>query len=336
MKRREKKMILIIGGLLGLFFLGFGLRAFITKPLREIDKRIAAARAGLSKIQTERRNYFAAEDRMKAYTLRAFADTVDQASAQSGEMLTRLILRSGLEESDFTRLPLGPRKLRGASEIGWSVQGDGSLVDVLDLLFLLQESPYVHRLENLTVSTADVVGTVKVRFRYLTLVFDPAPDVQRKELAPKFTLESPERHLYNGIVSRDLLRPYIKRPPAVAALPSPAAPGAAATAPRPGTPQGPETFKVVSLSEWMGQPEVHVRDLVQQKTFRYRPGDQLAGGTVVCVDYRPLQANALLRSDSRVIIKIGTDYWSIERGKTLADKRKLSAEELPEQIAKVK
>jgi hypothetical protein len=35
-------------------------------------------------------------------------------------------------------------------------------------------------------------------------------------------------------------------------------------------------------------------------------------------------------------LKIGNEYWAIERGKTLADKRKLSPAELPEQIAKAK
>ncbi|HXJ55452.1 MAG TPA: hypothetical protein VNM37_13480 [Candidatus Dormibacteraeota bacterium] len=335
MNARERTLLIAVGALVGALGAGFGLRALITKPLREIDQKIATARNKLQKIQNDRRAYFSAEDRLKAYALRTFADTVDQASGLSGEMLTRQILRSGLQESDFTRLPVGPRKLRGASEIGWSVQGDGPLADVLDLLFLLQESPHVSRLENLSLSTGEGPGLVKVRFRYLTLVLDPGPDVERKELPPKYTLESPQRHLYNGIVSRDLLRPYIKRLP-VPAIPIPGQPSPGSSPGRPGTPPGPESFKIVSLSEWMGQPEVHVRDLTQQKTQRYRPGDPLAGGTVVCVDYRPLQAGPFLRSDSRVILKIGNEFWAIERGKTLADKRKLAAGELPEQLAKVK
>src|SRR5262245_35451572 len=168
-------------------------------------------------------------------------------------MLTRQILQSGLQEADFTRLPVGPRKLRGASEIGWSVQGDGPLADVLDLLFLLQESPYEHRIENLTLATGEGPGLVKIRFRFLTLVLDPTPEVERKELVPKFTLESPERHLYNGIMSRDILRPYIKRlpPPPPPGTPPAGVPSSA----RPGAPPGPESLRVVSLSEWMGQQE---------------------------------------------------------------------------------
>lgn len=336
MNKREKIMAAVVGGIAAVFLVGFGVRAVLVKPLKQIDKRIAASRERIAKIQTERRAYFAAEDQMKASTLRTFADTVDQASAQSGELLTRHILRSGLHEDEFTRLPIGPRKLRGAQEIGWSVQGEGPLADVVDLLFVLQESPQLHRLDGVTVTDGEFPGLVKVRFRYLTLVIDPAPDVQRKELAAKYTLDSPQRHIFDGIVTRDILRPYIKRSPP----PPPVAPGSppGSAPPKPGSPAGPETFRVVSLSEWMGQPEVHVRDLTAQRTARYKPGDAFAGGTLVCVDYRPLPmpGNSLLRSDSRVIVRIGTEYWAIERGKTLADKHKLAPEQLPAELAQAK
>ena len=331
MNRREKILATTVGGVLALGLLIYVVRGVLLAPLKELDKRTAVVREKLAKIQADRRAYFAAEDRLKAITARSFADTVDQASAKSGEMLTQQILATGLEESDFTRLPLGPRKLRGASEIGWNVQGDGPLTNVVNLLFLLNSSPWLHRTENLVVANGDAPANVRVRFRYMTLVLEPAPDVVRTNLVPTLTLESPERHLLNSIVSRDLLRPYIKRAPAPVAPGQPARPPA-----KSGVPPGPESFRIVSLSEWQGQPEVHVRDLAAQKTVRYRPGDELAGGTIVLVDYRPLPlpGNSLLQSFSRLILKIGPEYWAIERGQTLADKRKLSPSELPPQLAK--
>ena len=339
MNRREKILAGVVGGIVGLLVLGLGVRSVILSPLREIDKRIATSRERLAKIQNERRTCFAAEDRMKTTTLRTFADSLDQASAKSGELLTKHILKSGLHEDEFTRLPVGPRKLRGAQEIGWSVQGEGPLNDVVDLLFVLQESPHVHRLDGITVTIGEVPGMVKVSFRYLTLVLDPAPDVQRKELVAAYTLESAQRHIFDGIVTRDLLRPYIKRPPPPPPPPPPVAPGSPpGTTPPPGSPPGPETFRIVSLSEWMGQPEVHVRDLTAQKTLRYKPGEPFAGGTLACVDYRPLPmpGNAFLRSDSRVIVRIGNEYWAIERGRTLAEKHKLTPDQLPAALAKAK
>jgi hypothetical protein len=73
---------------------------------------------------------------------------------------------------------------------------------------------------------------------------------------------------------------------------------------------------------------------VNQKTLRYKPGDSFAGGTIVMVDYRPMAmpGNEALKSFSRVIVKVGSEFWAIERGKTLADKYQLKAEQVPPQL----
>jgi hypothetical protein len=327
--RREKILALAVGGVVVVLGAGLGARALLLKPLKEIDRRTAGLREKLDKIKTERRTYFAEEERMKQVAQRMFSEDLDQASARSGEMLTQYILQSGLQESDFTRLPVGPRKLRGASEIGWSVQGEGPLKDVIDLLFLLRASPYVNRLENIFLGTGESAGVVRVRFKYLTVVLNPAPAADPIDLTPKFTLESNERHAYDALIARDLLRPYIKRPPP----PAQVAAGGGTHLP-PGTPPGPETFKIVSLSEWQGQPEVHVLDLTSLRTFRYKPGETLAGGTIVMVDYRPMPmpGREIVQSESRVILRLGDDFWAIERGRTLADKRKLTGNQVPQEL----
>lgn len=324
MNRREIILAGTIGGLVALLLIGWSIRSLFLVPLRDLDRRAADLREKLNKIQTERRNFFAAEDRLKALAPRTFSDAPDPAIARSGEMLTRLISRSGLDGSEFTRLPISPRNLRGASEVGWSVQGAGALPRVVDLLFSAQESPYLHRVENLAITVGEGPAHVHISFRYLTLVLDPSPDVARPDLPDRLALDSPERRLLDGIIQRDLLRPYIRRPPSPPE--NPAAKPAA-----PGPPPGPETLKIVSLSEWNGKPEVHVRDLTAQKTLRYQPGEAFAGGTLVTVDYRslPLPGNSLLQSSSRAILKIGNTFWAIERGQTLADKRKLESKDLP-------
>lgn len=333
MSKRERILALAILAIILVFAGGFGVRAVWMKPLKELDRKTAADRAKLDKLLNERRAYFAAEELVKGFAQRAFSDEVDQASAKSGEMLTKMILQSRLPESDFSRLPVGPRKLAGANEIGWSVQGEGKLQRVIDVMFLLQESPHLHRLDGLVLSPGDKPGDVRVRFRYLTLVMDPAPIVDPIDLTPKYTLESPERIIYNTIVTRDILRPYIKRQPA----PRPGSPPQPGSPPAPGTGPGPEGFRIVSLSEWMGEPEIHVRDNINQRTLRYKPGDNLAGGTIAMVDYRrmPMPGTIGLESYSRVIVKIDSDYWAIEHGKTLAEKYKLPPNDLPEQLAKL-
>lgn len=326
MNRREKILAIAVGGVLALIGAVIAGRAVFVKPLREIDKKTAVLRERLAKIQAERRAYFVAEDFVKTIAARVFSDDTDEASAKSGELLSKQILASGLREADFTRLPASPRKLQGATEIGWSIQGEGKLENIIDLLFIIQESPFVHRMENLVLTPGDAPGRVKVRFRYLTLVLEPAPVIERTEPQPQFTLDVPKRRRLDSIIARDILRPYVKRPPP----PLSATPGS-----RPPVVPGPESMRVVSLSEWMGQPEVHVRDLASDKTLRYKPGDVLAGGSIVMVDYRPLPmpGNETLKSFSRVILKIGSEYWAIERGRALSEKYKLTPENLPPQLA---
>jgi len=322
MKKREKTLAGVILGLIGIFLVGFGMRAFFVKPLKKVDKETALLRDKIAKINQERREYFEAEDGLKKIAQRTFATDLNQASARSGEMITQEIAAAGLNDADFTRLPVGPRKMKGASEIGWSIQGKGDLNRIVNLLFLLETSPHVHRIEGVTLSASEKAGEVKARFLYLTLVVEPAPEFDTVEIKRKLTLESPERFAYSPIVQRDILRPYIKAPPAQASEPG---------AEDPTRPPGPESLRVVSLSEWNGQPEVHIRDLVHQKTLRFLPGDKLNDSEIVTIDYRPLPSprNPILTSDSRVILKIGTEFWAVERGQTLAEKRKLEPSQLP-------
>ena len=81
MNRREKILALVVGGLAAVFIFGYGLRAAILKPLKDKDKLILATKEKLNKINAEKRQFFATEDRMKQLALETFGDTIDQASA---------------------------------------------------------------------------------------------------------------------------------------------------------------------------------------------------------------------------------------------------------------
>ncbi len=327
MNQREKTLALVVGGLIGLLVIGFGTRSMFVKPIQDADRRVRGARQKLDGLRKQQREYFAAEEYVKEFTRRTFSHDLDEASAKSGEVLTKTILQAGLRESEFSRLPVGPLRYRGAREIGWSVRGDGPQARVFDLLFLLQNAPAAHRLESLTLSKADQFGSLRVSFRYLTLVVEPAPIVEPLDLTTNVAVAGAARKLYDPAIARDILRPYIKRPPSVSS------PTGAGDLP----PAGPDTFKVVSLSRWAGRSEIHVRNLNRSETVRYAPGDELAGGRIVHVDYRPMPmpGNPGLKSHSRVIVKIGEDFWAIERGQTLAEKHQLKTDQLPTELAKL-
>ena len=188
------------------------------------------------------------------------------------------------------------------------------------------------RVENITMLPVDGGAEVRIDFQFLSLIVGPTKYAKQGPLKARAvqgeTLGSEDRTLFAAITQRAFFLPYQKKP---APLPTPTA-----TPPPAPTPPGPETYKIVSLSEWKGQQEIMVLDSNQNKTASYKPGDELAGGKIVMIDYRkmPFPKKPALLSQSRVILIIGEDYWAIERGNTLADKHKLVPEQLPENLAK--
>jgi hypothetical protein len=321
MKRRQTILLGAVGCLFLLFIGAYGIRTVFVKPLKELKNQIAALGDKLHKNKQEKEAYLLDEKYLQDTAPRLFGGDADTATAEAGKMLTEQIVRLGLQESQFSRTPLGARRLRGAQEVGWKVQGEGPLTKMIDLIFVLDQTPQVHRLENLALSAGDQPGRIKARFHYLTLVVEVKGAKPRADLQPKFTLDSPQRRFYDVIVQRDLLRPY-----------APRSPGDATAGSRPASPL--DVLRVVSLSQWGGAPEVDICDTNSMKISVFKIGDTLAGGQIVMVDYRalPLPGKPGFVSDSRVILKLGTKYWAVERGQTLATKYQLAPEQLPAEL----
>ncbi len=322
MNPRTRLLAFAVLGLAGLIIVGFLIKGVLVRPLRAIDDQIVQLRVKLNGLEQERRAFLAADSEVRAGAARMFGADADEAEARLGAILTAQIVAVNLREADFTRMPSGRRRLPGAEEIGWTIQGEGPLPRVLDLLFVLQQDPRLHRLESLALSPANEGGRVRVRFRYLSLVLKPAPDFKPVTDLAQANLDSPQRHRYDAIMRRDLLRPMLAgdhEPPPAASEPVQQANVDA------------QNLKVVSLSSWENQPEAHLYDGRNQKTTVCHPGEKLLDGELAMVDYRPLPwpGKPGLLSYSRLIWRIGEEYWAVEIGQTLAERRRLSAAELP-------
>lgn len=321
MNKRTRLLAWFAIGVAGLLVAGFVLKAVINRPLRTLDNQILQFRVRLSSLQKERQEFLKADAEVRAGAGRLFGSRAEDIEARLGALLTAQIVRVGLREADFTRIPVGRRRLPGAEELGWTIQGEGALPQLLDLLYLLQSEPRLHRIDGLALSPANEGARTRIRFRYVTLALTPAPDVKPPAGQAELSLETAGRRRYDAITQRDLFRPFAPEEPRKASPPD-GQPAAAPDQPN---------FRVVSLSSWNGQPEVHLFDDRQQRVVVRRPGEGLLDGEVVLVDYRPLPVpgNAGLLSYSRLIWRQHTNYWAIEPGQTLTDRRALTLEELP-------
>jgi len=325
--RREKSLAIAVGCLGAALAAVWLFHWLVLKPWREADRQTTSLRDRLRQVTEERQAFFKAQVYLEGVVTNTFHSDPEAAAAAAGKLLTDLISQLGLSDAQFTRIPSGPRRLRGAQEVGWTVQGEGPMARIVDLLFSLEQGAPVHRIDNLVLTAADRPGRIKARFRYLTLVVDPPPAAIPLDPAPEVAMDRSARRQYDLIVDRDLWRPYVRR--AVAA----SEPSAPRSMPPPSAGSGPRLnlLKVVSLSEWRGVPEVHIFDTASMRVQRYRPGDELAGARIVMIDYRrrPRPDKPDLWSASRVILRWGSEYWAVEHGQTLADKHLLSPGDLP-------
>ena len=141
---------------------------------------------------------------MKKLTQRTFDDDIDKASAKSAEMLTQQILRAGLPEMEFTRLPFGPRKLRGAQLAGTS---GGRFAGPSREFIVFARGRSALASGGWIDGVRRGIGGAGARALSLQRTRDgPAPEVKAVNLQPKFALDSPQRRVRQALCSGTFLR----------------------------------------------------------------------------------------------------------------------------------
>ena len=220
-------------------------------------------------------------------------------------------------------------------EIGWKCSLVGSLRGVVNMLYLMQADPYLRRVDGLVVNPDKNRKEMRMSFRYTTLVIEKRKGDTFKVAAdqkpePVVSLaKAPNRGIYDSVAERNLFRPYVKKQkPRVVQKQLERRPPS-----RPPRRTGPDLsrFKVVSLTRWQDESEICVAETRSNSVRKFKIGDSLAGGKIVCVDYRklPLPDNPEILSQSRVILKIGADYFAVELGRTLDRKYLVKKDRMP-------
>ena len=333
---REKILGITVLSCVGIFIIFMLVQGMILKPAQELKRQKAQLVLKLNKLKKEQEQYKIAEKEVTAAGKKIVSGNSDQVNGEMGEFLNEVIQKVELNPRAFTRSPVGPNRVGkgGAKEIGWTVQGEGPLEKIIDLLYLLENSQAFHKLDGVKFTPVTQPGWVKVAFRYLTIVLEPIPDAVKKSGVTNIVvvdLATPERQLYQGIVARDIFRPYVKRPPEV--KPQESSPSNQEQTLNNQPSFKPEIWKVVSLSEWAGKVEIHLMNTEDSSVHLYTPGDKIEGWTLLGVDYRRMPIpNSILYSDSRVILQNAEGYWAVEPGSTLAQLHQMKVEDLPSNL----
>jgi hypothetical protein len=349
MRSSEKMLAAVAGGLL-LALLGYvALSRAVLTPANDLDRQAEEIRREIDRIELENARLSKFEERFRKYAARTFDTDELRASELARSHLVGLIQRSGLGASELVLKPFNVASPEPGvyKEIGWFVRLRGKLDHVVNFLYLAAEDPYLHRLQWQSISPVAKSPDVELHVRYSTLVLGPparVKDLKDIELEAnrvadaldEVHLDGPQRQRYDLVVERDLFRPYVPRPPEPPAARTVASKPSTRAAPSSPRPQGPawSRMRVVGLPSWGGKQDVFLRDPVTGDLRRLQPGDDLAGGVIAMVDYRPMPMpnKPEIVSSSRLILYIGREHWAVELGQTLAEKRILNQSELPEEL----
>jgi len=317
-----------------------------------VDKLFLSQRDRLNGQRTSLRHKIdAANQAMKDYEkqvaklpdllAKTFGSDENVASERVRARLVNLLKASGMK-TDISLTPQSSAKVRSprgdiaGNEVTWQVVTEGKLDQLIDFVYLLDNEPYLHRIESLSLTPRSGSGTIEMRLRFLSFV--PAkrhgkdvPPGAVAEQPPSERLDSPRRKLYEVIASRDAFRPYLRyQAPPVAVRPAPP------VGPRPTVVHAPTAppEKVVSLAMWAGRQEVYVRNQSTGEIRVLKPGQTLAGGKIVMIDYRrlPMPGEPQMLSTSRVILQKGGSYWAIELGQDTTIAHRMPEDQLPQAL----
>ncbi len=352
MNPRERILAVAAGAVVAGLALWWLLDRAVLGPAADLEARAAQLQGDIEALDLAnyRRGNYVRDIRELAG--RTFNTDEMRASEALRAHLVELLHRSGLGAEGLSLKPFSGTPERGVyREIGWFIRARGRLEHVVNFLYLLDRDAYLHRTDAVSVSPVARSLDMDLQVRYSSLVLTP-PKAKKVDGKPMMTLETntvagmldevplddEARQAYAVITERDLFRPYVKRverpapPPQVVHSPPPSRPTPSPSSPPPAAPD--DRFRVVGLPSWGEDQDVYVLDSSTKETNRYGPGDPLAGGEIVLVDYRalPLPDKPEILSGSRVILKIGPDYWAVELGRSLAEKYLVKRSRLPEAL----
>ena len=338
MNKREKILAAITAGIICVIVLYTLVNGLFLSPATSLDEDIRNTKRNIDKLEQTKRSMKVKTAHLKALAALTYGKDDDDVEKKTFSHLMAMLDRSGLT-SEGKGVSKGNTKSSGdLRETAWRVLKGGKMEHILNLLYMLEEDPTLHRIENLSISPRERDGPFRVEFDYVALSLASRKGPQFATTRPSdiklaIDLKSDRRKLYNVIPERDIFRRYIKyvappKPPAVVVK----KPTPRIDPPKP--PAGPKPkYRICGLPTFGGEPEVWVVNEIDKTgaVYKYKQGEKLMGWEIVMVDYRmlPDPDKPDLFSPARVIVKIDSDYWAIEGNQYVTAKRILKGSDLP-------
>lgn len=336
MNKREKIVAAVTAAIICLIVLYTLVNSLFLSPANALNVSIINAKKNVSDLTRTKKSMDNKTEHLKSLAALTYGKDDGEVEKKTLSHLMAMLDRSGLTSAGKGVSKGNTQNSGDLREVAWRVLKGGKMEHILNLLYMLEEDPTLHRIESLSISPREKDGPFRVEFDYVALLLTTRKGPQFTTTRPSdvklaIDMKSARRKLYDVIPARDIFRRYIKRIPPTTVVASPT-PTTQKDTPTP--PAGPKPkYRICALPTFHGEPEVWVVNEIDETgaVHKYKEGEKLMGWEIVMVDYRmlPDPDKPELLSPARVIIKIDSDYWAIEGNQYITAKRILKGSNLP-------
>lgn len=161
MNSRERMLMMVLGGILGIGALLYFGNKFALQPHRELTSRMTYLEEELDKKERQRRQYLKDKADSQKWHKLSLPANPDRAAAEYAQVLKPLLRDAGLTVDDFRGPPPQEAKLTGNQKkaqhmtLPFQVRAKGTMTSLVAALDALQRMPVMHRVRSILVDRVD-------------------------------------------------------------------------------------------------------------------------------------------------------------------------------------
>jgi len=160
MSDREKLLGIVVGALL-LFFAGFGIFRSVKSGFTTRNANISNLDSQIEKTKSAKLQALQAANLVQQYKMRSLNSDLEKANLEFDKWLKRQVQEVGLKH-EFVRYNGVRAKKDAYKELTYTANGEGDITQITDLVYRIQASDTLHRIETFAIRPGPKSGKLKL------------------------------------------------------------------------------------------------------------------------------------------------------------------------------
>ncbi|MCA9187034.1 MAG: putative Ig domain-containing protein, partial [Planctomycetales bacterium] len=214
MSEREKKLAMIVGGLLGLVALFFGYQRLDSSTTRR-ENELAAVQAKIDELEKERRRGSSAAVKLNEFEKQSLPRDRELAVRQYDAWLTQTIEKIGFKERTVKFLGASPQQFN-TNALKFQIYAQGNIAQLTEFLYEFKAANMLHQITSMPVKPVADSRDLKIDITIEALALSNGPpqlDAANRRKPPDKSLQQ----YADAIVGRNIFAPP-NNPPRMASI----------------------------------------------------------------------------------------------------------------------